>query len=153
MLRRVVNATDLVTGLLLIAIAIAALALSWELRAGTTLRMGPGYVPRILAGLLLLLGCIIAVKGLLATSRDWEPWFARPVIWVLAGITYFALSIESLGLVLAVLGLVALSCLGSRETRPVEALLLAVGLAVFSALIFVVGLRLPMALFPEMARF
>ena len=76
---------DVLAGLMFIAIAAFGLWLSRDYTMGTTLRMGTGYVPRLLCWLLLVLGAIVFVGGLrgtnatrLARSAGVKPDSGRP---------------------------------------------------------------------------
>ena len=60
---------DVVSGLLFIAIAVFGLVVSHDYPVGTALRMGTGYMPRLLCWLLLGLGALIAVQGLRAPAE------------------------------------------------------------------------------------
>ena len=58
------DTTDAATGVLLM---LTAAFFGWQttgLEIGTSLRMGPGYFPMILSGLLFLLGLVIFLKAL-----------------------------------------------------------------------------------------
>jgi hypothetical protein len=65
---------------------------------------------------------------------------------VLVAIAFFTLTIERMGLVISVVGLVLIACSANRETRMRETFALAAGAAAFSALLFVkaLGLSIPM---------
>ena len=52
------------SGLMFVSIAILGLWLSRDYPIGTALRMGTGYVPRLLCWILLALGCLILFQGL-----------------------------------------------------------------------------------------
>ena len=56
--------TDVLAGLLFIAVAAFGLWVSRDYPVGTALRMGTGYVPRLLCWILLGLGAIMLVQGL-----------------------------------------------------------------------------------------
>src|SRR5262249_59907775 len=56
--------TDMLAGLLFIAVAVLGLWISRDYPIGTALRMGTGYVPRLLCWLLLGLGAVVLVQGL-----------------------------------------------------------------------------------------
>ena len=60
--------TDILAGLIFVAfgLAFAITSLSYEL--GTPLRMGPGYFPLALGGILVLLGLLIVGKGFISGS-------------------------------------------------------------------------------------
>ena len=55
---------DVLSGLLFAVIALLGLWLSRDYPIGTALRMGTGYVPRLLCWILLGLGVVILVQGL-----------------------------------------------------------------------------------------
>ncbi|MBN8937814.1 MAG: tripartite tricarboxylate transporter TctB family protein, partial [Rhizobiales bacterium] len=52
---------DFAAGLLFIGIAIGVLWMGWSYPTGTAVRMSAGYFPRLLGGILLLLGLIVFV--------------------------------------------------------------------------------------------
>ena len=63
---QVLARTDVLAGLLFIGLALLGLWLSRDYPIGTALRMGTGYVPRLLCWILLGLGAVILVQGLRA---------------------------------------------------------------------------------------
>ncbi|MDD2867015.1 tripartite tricarboxylate transporter TctB family protein [Neomegalonema sp.] len=63
--------TDLLAGLMFVAFGLIFGLTSWfDLDLGTARRMGPGYFPLLLSGVLLLLGLIIILAS---TRRQGEP--------------------------------------------------------------------------------
>lgn len=75
---------DLLSGLMFIAFGITALYFGQKLALGTPVRMGPGYVPRMLAFILLFLGSIIVLTTLYRTADKAE----RERYWIpVAGLT------------------------------------------------------------------
>lgn len=70
---------DLLSGLMFIVFGMAALYFGQKLALGTPVRMGPGYVPRMLAFILLSLGSIIVLTTLYRSAdkpekeRYWLP--------------------------------------------------------------------------------
>src|SRR5438874_13674652 len=94
---------DVLAGLLFVAVALLGLWLSRDYPIGTALRMGTGYVPRLLCWILLALGVVVLVQGLregqgahLVSSEQGSAW--RAVIFVTASLVIFGVSIERLGL-------------------------------------------------------
>src|SRR5262249_10844278 len=83
------------------------------------LRMGTGYVPRLLCWFLLGLGVIVLVQGL-REAQDARPLSSgdisalRPVIFVTASLVIFGLSIERLGLVVSILLLMGVGAVAGR---------------------------------------
>jgi putative tricarboxylic transport membrane protein len=142
------------SGLLFIIIALLGLWLSRDYPIGTALRMGTGYVPRLLCWILLGLGTVILVQGLreAQTARalsvgDASAW--RPVVFVTASLVIFGLSIERLGLVVSILLLIAVGSVAARGLQPLETLVAALVLIALSWAIFIVGLGLTIPVWPE----
>ncbi|GAA4700090.1 Tripartite tricarboxylate transporter TctB family protein [Promicromonospora umidemergens] len=73
----------------------------------------------------------------------------RPTVGVFAAVTFFALTIDGLGLVPATFGTGLLAALARPGTHPVRALVIAVSLTLASWVIFVVLLQLRLALFGD----
>lgn len=137
---------NFLAGTMLVAIGAFFLSGALEMPIGSARRMGPGYFPMVLAGIIILLGVLVLVPAFMGSGGVPRPdW--RPFIAVLAGIAVFAVMMRPFGLVPAVIATVLVSALADRNSRPIGAVLLAVGLAVGSWLIFVVGLGLPMAVY------
>ena len=74
---------------------------------------------------------------------NFVPW------WCLAAIAFFGVTIERMGLVIALTGLVLIACAANRGTKFHEALALAFGSAVLSALLFVKALGLSIPIWPS----
>jgi hypothetical protein len=73
----------------------------------------------------------------------------RPTAAVFAAVTFFAVTIDGLGLLPATFGTGLLAALARPGTNPVRALVIAVGLTAASWVIFVVLLQLRLALFGD----
>jgi hypothetical protein len=72
----------------------------------------------------------------------------RSMFVILLAVVIFGYALKPLGLVVAVVLLIVLSALGGHDFRNKEVVILTVGLAIFSVLIFVKGLGLPFNLWP-----
>ncbi|MCK0209953.1 tripartite tricarboxylate transporter TctB family protein [Starkeya koreensis] len=145
---RIKNPNDVMVGLVLIGLSVFALVLAWPLKPGTLDAMGPGFFPRALAFLEIGFGLAIVAQGLTRVGEPFERWFPRQIFFVLASIGFFAATIDRLGAVVAIAGTVLVSCLARRETRIIEAVLVAAGMAAFVVLVFRVGLGLPLRVWP-----
>ncbi len=148
-MHRVKNMNEVLTGIFLILVALLGLYLSWPLSSTTEVGLGPGYVPKMFAFIQLALGVILIGSGMVTEGEAHEPWHLRPLLLILASIAFFAMTIGRLGLVIALTGLVFLSCAANRGTTFRETLALAVGSVVVSALLFVKALGLSIALWPS----
>lgn len=141
---------DLYAGLLIASIGGLGLWLSLGQSLGSLFRMGPGYMPMLLSGLLLLLGGIIALRGLVRPDSPVRLGSLRPPLLIAGSVLAFAFCIRNLGLVPAVLAavLVASPALpGEGRRRWIEILLLAALMALFSVAVFIWGLGLTLPAF------
>jgi putative tricarboxylic transport membrane protein len=151
---RMLARRDVLAGLLFIGVAVLGLWLSRDYPIGTALRMGTGYVPRLLCWLLLGLGAVVVVQGL-REAQDAQPLSSsdvlalRPVVFVAASLVIFGLSIERLGLILSILLLIGVGAVAARGLRPIETLAAALVLIVLSWGIFILGLGLTIPVWPE----
>lgn len=135
-----------------LAIAIGGFA-AWEASAyplGTLNRMGPGYFPVALGGLLMALGGALGLSGLRwgkTAPAPLEPPNLRSLIFVLTGIAAFAALVRTAGLVPATVALVVLSSLSERRIRPLQVALLAIAVSLLCVLLFRVLIGLPLPAF------
>ena len=139
------------TGVFLILVSLLAFYLSWPLSSRTEVGLGPGFIPKMFALVQLIFGAIMIAHGCIKAGEPTESWHWRPLILILGSVTFFAMSIERLGMVIAITGLVLLSCAANRDTRFREAVALALGSVVFSVLVFVKALGLTIPLWPQIS--
>lgn len=140
------RATDknFLCGLLFIAFAAAIAWQALELPIGGASAMGPGYFPLVLAILLALLGAILVVGSLAATTHDPLTRFEwRGFVTVILAVIVFGVTIRRLGFVPAVVLTLTLSTLASSKFRPVAAAGMVALLLAFCWTVFVKGLGLP----------
>ena len=142
--------TDILAGLIFVAfgLAFAITSLSYEL--GTPLRMGPGYFPLVLGGILVFLGLLIVGKGFVSSSSAEErfgsvPW--RALTLIVLAVVFFGLTVRGLGLVPATAGAALLAALASYRTSILAAVAIAAGLTALCVLVFVLALQLRLPLF------
>ena len=147
-MNRVKDMNEVMTGIFLILVSLLAFYLSWPLSRSTEVGLGPGYVPKVFAFIQLVIGMIMIVDGFLEAGEASEPWHLRPLVLILASVAFFAVTIESLGLVIALTGLVLISCAANRETKLFQAIALAFGSVIFSVLVFVKALSLQIPMWP-----
>jgi len=138
---------DILAGGVFIAIGLAFVVGSLSYDIGTPLRMGPGYFPLLLGGLLAGLGVLILAKGFIAGEGDAigaVDW--RAVVMITAALLFFGLTVRGLGVVGALFGASLLSALARSRTTIREALIIAVALTALSVIVFIVALQLRLPL-------
>jgi hypothetical protein len=138
---------DVWAGLLLIGTGAAALVLARGYPAGTVLRMGPGYFPRVLGGILVLFGLYVAITGLRRGGGIPGGWSPRALVVLPLAMVLFGLLVERAGFVPALVVLVVGSAAAGREFRLGEVVLLTAVLTALSVAVFAWGLGLPYPLF------
>ena len=135
--------TDLVTGALFIALGTFAILYGSRYAVGTTARMGPGYFPLLISSSLTLIGVVLVLRSFFTTGAALGAIGWRPLVLILAGVLSFGLLIDRLGLLVAGLLLIVAARLADREFKPLETALLAIGLTLCTATVFLYGLGLP----------
>ena len=146
---RIKNPTDFWTGLAFGGFGLfAAVYAAFNYKLGTAVRMGPGYFPAWIGGLVAILGLVLVLRALQLEGPPLSRMRLRPTLLVLGASIAFGYLLKPLGLVLATMVLVTVSALGGHEFRWREALALAAGLAAFAVGVFVWGLGLPFPLWP-----
>ena len=145
---RIRLSTDLLTGVLFLALGAFAIIYGLRYPLGTAARMGPGYYPLLASSGLVLLGLVLVVRSFMATAGEVGGINMRPLILILAGTLAFGLLIDRAGLIVAGLVLVFAARLADKDFRPVEVAVLAVCLVAFTLAIFRYGLGMPLRLWP-----
>jgi putative tricarboxylic transport membrane protein len=145
---RVRSPRDLLAGLLFCAVAATAIWLSSDLDYGSARNMGAGFFPRWIAILLLALGAFIALRGLAVDGPRLERISWPLALPILASVVLFGVAATQLGLLLTVALSIVAAAVAGRGYRRGEIALLAIGMSLFCALLFVWGLSLPMDLLP-----
>jgi hypothetical protein len=139
---------DLAAGLLFIAAGIAAIAIAANYTLGTAARMGPGYFPRMLGVLLIVLGAILAARSLRLNGPPLPGWKWRPVLVTLGSVVLFGLIVTRVGLAISAIILIVLASAASHEFRPREAVISGIVLAALAVGVFVIGLKLQIGIWP-----
>ena len=144
---------DYFAGLLMVLVGSIGAVVGSHYEMGRLTSMGPGYFPTALSVLLVILG--IAIAGVAATRPkeqadktiemlrpEWRGW-----ICIIAGALLFIALSKFAGLVPAAFGCVFVSAMGDRQTKPLQAALLAAGVAVFAYFLFSLFLKVQIPAF------
>jgi hypothetical protein len=147
------NRKDLICGLVFVVIGLLFAVGSRDLDIGTSTRMGPGYFPLVLCGMLILIGLIIAARSFGKPDVDFGsvPW--RAILLILPATVFFGYAVRNIGLMPGVFIVALASSFSSSKMTVPLAIALSVGLAIFCAGVFVWGLGLPIQLFGPWVRF
>jgi len=148
---RIKSQKDFWSGLMFIVVgggfAIGALNYSF----GSSARPGPAYFPFGLGLLLAILGAMILFEALTIETEDGEPIGAfawKPLFIILGSVVLFGFMLPRVGMVISLPILVLISSYASEEHTWLGTIVNAVILSVMSWLVFVVGLKLTIPLWP-----
>ena len=145
------NHRDLWAGVMFFAFGMIFVVLSQQYHVGTAAKMGPGYFPLVLGGILALLGAIIALGSISAGNAELRVskvgW--RELGLILGSVALFGALLPSFGIVVALVALIAVSAFASHDFSMRDTLIAIVVLAVFSYFVFVKGLELQFPLWPK----
>jgi hypothetical protein len=142
------NPKDFVAGLMFAAFGVAAIVIGSNYPLGTAARMGPGYFPRILGILLIVLGTVLVLRALRLQGTPLPRWPMRPTLVVLGSVILFGLIVTRVGLALSTVILILAASAASHEFRPKEALVSGIGFAILAIAVFVIGLKIQLPVWP-----
>jgi hypothetical protein len=147
---KIKNFKDFYAGLMFMLFGIAFTWGATQYSMGTAAKMGPGYFPLILGGLLTVLGVVIFLRSLLGKSIESAVGgiTLKPGILIFGSIAAFALLLKTAGLMASIVAIILISSFASRESRFQESLISAILLCVASLAIFVYGLNLQIPVWP-----
>ena len=139
---------DVIGGLGLTALGLfAAWYAHTHYELGDLQRMGPAYFPIALGLILAVLGLLVAIP---AWFRDGEPitvhW--KTLALVTVSIAVFGLLLKSLGIVVATIVSVLVSSVADSHTSWRARLLVALGVAAVTWLVFILGLSMVIPVWP-----
>lgn len=138
---------DFLAGAACLLLAFFVLWQGQEYALGSLQNMGPGYMPRMLGVGLVVCGVII-MAGSLRSSEALPRLNLRAFLFVTLAILSFALLMNRIGLFLATILLVFICSLSERRPRLIISVPLSLGLCLISYAVFIVGLNMPIRLFP-----
>ena len=140
------NPKDFWAGLIYVTLGLAAVYIAQDYEMGTATRMGPGYFPTMLGGLLALIGVASLVRSFYVPGEPVGTLAIKAMLLICGGTLLFALMLRGAGMIVSMIVLVLVSSYASVRFRPGPAVLLAVGLTAFCILVFIRGLGVPMPL-------
>ena len=135
---------DFWSGVMLIATGAGAIFIARNYPFGSSLRMGPGYFPTVLGGLLVLFGIYFAARSLRDNAEKLVgSWSLRALIILPLSLVLFGLMIDRVGFIPAMVVLIFCAAAASTQFRIVEVLLFSVALTALCVVVFIWALGLP----------
>ena len=140
---------DFWAGVMLVVMGVVSIGIARNYAFGTSLRMGPGYFPIVLGGILTLFGLFLVARAWRSTEKIEPGWSMRAFIIIPIAFVLFGLAMTYAGFVPALVVLIFASALASSEFRLVEVILLSIGLTIGCVAVFIWGLGLPYPLIAD----
>lgn len=135
--------TDAICGAVFIGLGLFFVAQSLSLELGTAFRMGPGYFPLVLSGILTLLGLVILFRSFGAEGEPPGQFAWRGMAFILPAPVFFGLTVRGLGFAPALFLAAVIASYASRRMPLAGVLALSAAITAFSVAVFSYGLGLP----------
>lgn len=147
-MRLIKNPKDFWAGVLYIVFGVGAIAIAYDYPVGSAGRMGPGYFPRGLGIILIVLGLILGFRALKLRGAPLSFPSFKAILIVTGSVVLFGLAAPKLGLMAATVILVIASSTASEEFTWKAAILSSIFLAIFTLAAFAYGLKLQLPIWP-----
>ena len=141
---RVKSPQDLGAAVLFLTIGTAGVYFGRDLAFGDATKMGPGYFPTILSGIIVLIGVVVGLRSLAIEGPAIASTRLRPILVILVSIAAFGYLIERIGLAITVAGVAIFAAYARSAVNLKETLLLALGLSGFAVVVFAYALGQPL---------
>ena len=141
-----IDKVNFACGLLFMAIGVLFSYLSYGMELGTALRMGPGYFPLALSGVLVVLGALVLFQSLRTQGDALGQIAWRGMFLILPAPIFFGLTVRGLGFLPAIFCTALVASFASHRMKAWVAVAIALGVVIFSYLAFVYALGLPFRL-------
>lgn len=138
---------DFLAGLLLFTVGAGGFYMALDFPFGSALRMGPGYFPRVLSGILMTFGLFVGIRGILSSEKVVGRWGWKPLAFITAAFWAFGYAMDRVGLIPALVVLFFVSAFGGHEFKFTEVVVLTIVMIVLAVGVFIYGLGLPYRLF------
>ena len=134
---------DFFAGLFYIGLGAVGMWMARDYPFGSALRMGPGYFPSVLGGMMIAFGVAVMLMGI-KNNEKIKPGFSwRALIVLPIATVVFGIAMEEAGFIPALALLIPVSAAASKEFNWKEVLFLTIGLIILSLAVFIWGLGLP----------
>jgi hypothetical protein len=137
------NNRDFFAGLVYIGLGAVGMIIALDYPFGSALRMGPGYFPTVLGGMMVAFGVAVLLMGVKNNEKIKGNWSIRALIVLPISSVVFGYVMEHVGFIPALALLIPLAAASGNEFKWKEVIPLTIGLIVISLAIFIWGLGLP----------
>lgn len=134
---------DFLAGLLLLGFGTLGMYLALDYPFGSSLRMGPGYFPRVLAGIIIAFGVFVMVRGILSNERVKGVWGIKALALIALAFILFGWIMDRYGMIPALIVMFLVGSRAGHEFKLIEVVILTVLMSTFAVALFVYGLGLP----------
>jgi hypothetical protein len=147
MVSQLLKNRDFWAGMMFVGFGAAAMFIARDYRFGSAMRMGPGFFPTILGGILIAFGVCIMAVGLRRGERIQERVSIRALVLLPLSLILFGLLMQWAGFIPALVVLIFMSAASGKEFHFGEVLMLTGILTAAAVALFIWGLELPFPLF------
>lgn len=137
------NNRDFFAGVFYILLGTLGMFMARDYPFGSALRMGPGYFPSVLGGMMIAFGVAVMMMGVKNNEKMKVGWSWRALFVLPLATVVFGVMMEEAGFIPALLVLIPLAASAGKEFKVGEIALLTIGLTILSTLLFIKGLGLP----------
>ena len=141
------NNNDFWSGFLLLFFGLGGFYMALDYPFGSSLRMGPGYFPRVLAAIIIGFGAFILIRGMKTNEKIKGVWGWKPLSFITVAIVAFGYLMDHLGMIPALIAMFFISAFGGHEFKFKEVAILTAFMSLFAWGVFIYGLGLPYRLF------
>ena len=134
---------DFFAGLMYISVGALAMWISRDYPFGSALRMGPGYFPTVLGGIMIVFGIAVLLMGVNNNEKIKGNWSIRALIVLPIATVVFGWLMEHAGFLPALGVLIPLSAAAGRQFKWSEIIMLTIALIVICTGVFIYGIGLP----------
>jgi len=134
---------DILAGLLFLLLGGIGFFVALSYPFGALQRMGPGYFPRVLSGILVAFGLITTLRGLKSGEPVRGTWGWFPLLMLSLALLAFGFLMEHVGMIPALVVMFFTAAYAGKEFRFLEVLALTVVMCFAATAIFIWGLKLP----------
>ena len=147
---RIRNRQNLLFGVFLLFLGAGGILFASDLTMGSAFRMGPGYLPNVLSGAIVLFGLgFVASAFWTDSAEEWGRTAWSGLLFVAGSVVMFALIVKWAGLALTIVLSVLLSSLAATDRRWREVVPFSIGLAVACVVIFRTIFNLHLPIWPQ----